>query len=219
MIFLVPRHMPARDPRRGPTIAYSTLLASLPRLLLAHPELRLSAWIGLCVFAAFNAFWATLAFHLASPEFGLGPAYAGLFGLAAGPGAYLATFAGRLSDRLGPGRINLMALLSMSLAFAIFGLLGDSSLVAIAIGVNFLGFGSGSTQIANQTRIFRLPAEIRARLNTVYMVSAFSGGALGSFIAIAAFSAFGWLGVVATAGGFLALGLIGLGRAALKRRA
>lgn len=37
--------------------------------------------LSFCTFAGFSAIWATLAFHLASPAFGLGTAAAGLFGL------------------------------------------------------------------------------------------------------------------------------------------
>jgi MFS family permease len=151
--------------------------------------------LGFCVFAAFSAFWATLAFHLASPAFGLGPATAGLFGLYGAPGAILAPLAGRLSDRYGAFRVNAFALLSVGAAFALAGTVGAASLLALMVAVNLLDFGLQSGQIANQARIFALGDDIRARVNTLYMVATFSGGAIGSIAGVFSWSEAGWRGV------------------------
>lgn len=71
-------------------------------IYLCQPRpLLLSMSMQFLTFGAFSAFWATLAFHLASPAFGLGPAAAGLFGLLGAPGSLLVLVAGRLSNRLG----------------------------------------------------------------------------------------------------------------------
>jgi MFS family permease len=151
--------------------------------------------LGFLVFAAFSAFWATLAFHLASPQFGLGPAAAGLFGLYGAPGAILAPVAGRLSDRLGSRRVNFLSLLAVAAAFAIGGWVGALSLAALVVTVNLLDFGLQSGQIANQTRIFALGDDIRARVNTLYMVATFGGGAAGSLAGTFAWASGGWPGV------------------------
>ena len=197
LAFFIPSLIPRRADRpahRG----YLDLLASLLPLLRQRP-LRLSMALGFCVFAAFSAFWATLAFHLASPAFGLGPATAGLFGLYGAPGAILAPMAGRLSDRFGSTRVNAFALLSVGVAFALAGTLGALSLIALVVAVNLLDFGLQSGQVANQTRIFALGDDIRARVNTLYMVATFGGGACGSFAGTFAWSHAGWRGVCALA--------------------
>jgi predicted MFS family arabinose efflux permease len=49
--------------------------------------------------------------------------------------------------------------------------------------------------ILSQRQIYRLRPDARARLNTVYMGSAFLGGAAGSAIAGALQGPYGWTGV------------------------
>lgn len=205
LFFVLPRFIPDR-PRAviaGPQLSYGALLASLPRLLLKWRDLRLSSALGASMFGAFSALWATLAFHLAEAPFGYGSAQAGLFGLYGAAGALAAPFCGRLSDRFGATTVNLIALTAASIAFAAFFAGGEVSVLAIVLGVNLLDFGSQSTQIANQSRIFKLDPAARARLNTVYMVFTFSGGAIGSALGVWAWSAAGWHGVCAAGAGLL----------------
>lgn len=208
LVFIVPRLLPARTAPTAHT-GYVNLLRSLIPLLRYRP-LRLSMAMGFLVFGAFSAFWSTLAFHLASPTFGLGPAAAGLFGLYGALGAMLAPMAGRLSDRIGTFKVNWLSLAAVAVAFALGGWVGTFSLLALAVAVNLLDFGLQSGQIANQTRIFALGNDIRARVNTLYMVATFGGGAAGSFAGTVAWSLGGWLGVCS-----LALALVAIAGAVL----
>jgi predicted MFS family arabinose efflux permease len=195
LALVLPPLIPSRDDRPAHN-GYLSLLATLLPLL-RHRPLRLSMALGFCIYAAFSAFWATLAFHLASPAFGLGPGTAGLFGLYGAPGAILAPLAGRLSDRFGTVRVNVFALISVAMAFVVAGTVGAFSLLALVVAVNLLDFGLQSGQVANQTRIFALGDDIRARVNTLYMVATFGGGAIGSFAGAIAWSQAGWRGVCA----------------------
>ncbi|MEW2160619.1 MFS transporter [Streptomyces sp. NPDC007189] len=205
LLLVLPRYMPADRPTRtrAPQ-SYLRLLASLPKLITEHAPLRLSAALGGTVFAAFSAFWSSLAFHLTAGPIALGPAKVGLFGLFSVPGALAARYSGRLTDHWGTRQVNALSLASVLLAFALFGL-ADQSLIALAVGCNLLGYGTTSGQIANQARIFAAQPAIRARLNTVYMFAVFAGGAAGSAVAGVLFSAFGWTGVVVGGLGFLLL--------------
>ncbi|MEU7336347.1 MFS transporter [Streptomyces sp. NPDC007074] len=210
LLLVLPRYMPADPPvRRGPRQSYPRLLASLPGLIAEHAPLRLSAALGATVFAAFSAFWSSLAFHLTAAPIALGPAVIGLFGLFSVPGALAARYSGRLADRWGARRVNALSLASVLLAFALFGAAGQS-LIALAVGCNLLGYGTTSGQIANQARIFAAPPEIRARLNTVYIFAVFAGGAVGSAVAGVMFSAFGWTGVVGGGAAFVLLAGVAL---------
>jgi predicted MFS family arabinose efflux permease len=193
VFFLVPAFMP-RKAEHAASIGYFKLLASLPALL-KHRDLVLSMAMNFLVFGAFSALWATMAFHLATPEFGLGPAAAGLFGLWGAPGALLAPMAGRLSDRWGPARVNILGFASVMICFIIAITVGAHSLIALVVVVNLLDFGLQSGQVANQTRIFAIAPEIRGRLNTLYMVSTFSGGAIGALVGGYVWSSAGWTGV------------------------
>ncbi|MFG3590762.1 MFS transporter [Streptomyces sp. NPDC047990] len=210
LLLVLPRFMPGDAP--APVAAqrsYFRLLASLPKLVTEHAPLRLSAALGATVFAAFSAFWSSLAFHLTAAPISLGPAVIGLFGLFSVPGALAARYSGRLADRWGMQRVNALSLGSVLLAFAMFGFAGQS-LVALAVGCNLLGYGTTSGQIANQARIFAAGSAKKASLNTVYIFAVFAGGAVGSAVASEMFTAYGWDGVVATGMGFVLLAGVAL---------
>src|SRR2546428_211579 len=66
-------------------IRYGMLLRSLGELLRSEPALRLHAELGALSFAAFSAFWATLALHLNALPGHYGPRTAGSYGVV-GPG-------------------------------------------------------------------------------------------------------------------------------------
>ena len=208
LFFILPQFIPERArASNSARQSYAGLLASLPKLFLKWRDLRFSAALGASMFGAFSAFWATLAFHLAQPPFGFGSAQAGLFGLWGAAGALIAPYCGRLADRFGPTVVNLVSMCCAALAFGAFLFAGDISVLAIVIGVNLLDFGNQSGQVANQARIFKLDPAARARLNTVYMVFTFGGGAIGSAIGSTAWSVGAWRGVCLA--GFALVGLVG----------
>ncbi len=60
-------------------------------------------------------------------------------------------------------------------------------------------------QIANQTRIFSLVEGARSRVNAIYMIVFFLGGAVGWAMSTAAWAHWQWNGVCALALGMLAL--------------
>jgi len=199
LLFIVPHFLPETPKQKAPT-RYRDLLASLPSLL-RHRLLLLSMGMNFCVFGGFSAFWATLAFHLESPAFALGPTAVGLFGLWGAPGALLAPVAGRFSDRLGSAPVNAAALCATAMSFAIAGTWGATSIIGLVVAVNLLDFGLQSGQVANQTRIFGIDETIRGRLNTVYMVATFSGGAIGALAGGLAWTLGGWPGLCLLGGG------------------
>lgn len=206
LALLLPRMIP-QQAAKAKRISYPALLRSLVPLLSMRP-LWLSMGLGFCSFAAFSAFWATLAFHLASPAFSFGPAMAGLLGLLGAPGGVLAPVAGRMSDKYGSFTVNAFALAALALTYVLSGTIGALSFLALVIAVNILDFGHQSGQVANQTRIFALGDDIRARLNTIYMVSVFAGGATGSFVGAYAWTIAGWTGVCGLGLGFISVGAV-----------
>ena len=62
-----------------------------------------------------------------------------------------------------------------------------------------MDLGVQAGHVSNQTRIYALDPDARSRLNTVYMVCYFVGGALGSFLGTWAWHRAGWIGVCGTA--------------------
>lgn len=210
LFFGVPRYLDGLG-SKNKRLSYLDLLRSLPPLL-RYRDLLLSMGMNALAFGAFSAFWATLAFHLSNAPFNFGPAATGLFGLWGAPGAIMAPFAGRLSDRWGPSAVNGLAFAVVICALALATTLGMHSIWAIVVAVNLLDFGIQSGQVANQTRIFGIAPEIRGRLNTLYMFATFSGGAIGGLVGAQAWQVAGWasavgvsIAMVVAAGGLLAV--------------
>ncbi|GAB2705882.1 MFS transporter [Mucilaginibacter koreensis] len=173
---------------------YKTLFTSLIQLVKTEPVLRLAAFRGAMCFACFSAFWATLVFLLKQPQFNMGSAEAGTFGLVGAAGALAASAIGRLSDKMDSYRLIIYTLLLIPLSFVIF-IFSSQSLILLVIGVIILDMGVQATHIANQALIFSLQPEARNRINTVYMVSYFVGGSAGTFLATQLWTNYQWYGV------------------------
>ncbi|MGP0584262.1 MFS transporter [Paenibacillus timonensis] len=176
------------------TAGYGALFRSMASLIKDLPLLREASLNGGMMFAAFSVFWTTLSFLLAEPRFGLGPDAAGLFGLIGVVGALAAPVAGRMADRRSPRFTIGIGMGAVILAYVC--LLGFGYVLAgLVVGVILLDLGVQSTQISNQARIHAISDEARNRINTIYMVSYFVGGALGSWVGSFSYAHFGWTGV------------------------
>ena len=186
----LPRQLPAQR------ISYGELLRSLPALVRREPLLRRHALLGALALAPFMAFWTTLVFLLTTPPHHSGAGVAGLFGVVGVAGALGAPLAGRLADRRGSRFVNGLALGCVLLSWIVFAL-AWRSLAGIALGVVLLDLGVQANHISNQTLVLGLSSELRNRLNAVYMVVYFAGGALGSIAGALAFGAYGWAGTSA----------------------
>lgn len=176
---------------------YKSLMRSLLHLIRDEPLLRLAAVRGALCYACFGAFWTTLVFLLREPPFNAGSDVAGLFGLVGAFGALGASVMGRQSDKGDSHRITTYSIALIVLSYVIFGLF-SRSIIGLVVGVILLDLGIQATHIANQTLIFTLRPEARNRLNTVYMVTYFLGGAAGTFLASQAWHLWQWPGVVFT---------------------
>ncbi|MHB1173593.1 MAG: MFS transporter [Sulfuriferula sp.] len=204
---LLQRTLPRLPPSRP--IPYTALLASLIHLVRSEPVLRRHALVGGCGFAAFSVFWTTLAFHLHQLSPGYGSEVAGMFGLIGVTGALVAPLAGRLADRVAAPVLNGGALLLILLAFLLMGLTG-ATLPGLALGVVLLDAGVQASHLSNQTRIYALHPDLRNRLNAIYMVTYFLGGAAGSALGGYAWQHDGWLAVCAVGAGFAVAGMFAL---------
>lgn len=173
---------------------YIELFKSMIVLTKNLPVLREASINGAMMFAAFSAFWTSLVFLLGSSHYHMGSDAAGLFGLVGITGALAAPIVGRLADRKSPKftiGIGMVLVIISYICFFLFGF----KLWGLIIGVILLDLGVQSCQISNQARVFALNEEARNRINTVFMVSYFIGGALGSFLGSYNYAHFGWYGV------------------------
>lgn len=200
--FLLPQRK-----EENPPGSYRELLGSVFRIVREEPVLRRSMLYGACGMAAFSALWSTLTFLLEGPRFRLGPAEAGLFGLAGAAGALAAPLAGRWGDAGRPLVAIRAGLAATLVGWILAGAIGGT-IAGLIVAVVVLDFGVQASHVGNQSRFFGLRPEARSRTNTAYMTSYFAGGALGSASALAAWSATGWLGACAVGAIGAGIGLI-----------
>ncbi|QYD73631.1 MFS transporter [Paraburkholderia edwinii] len=186
-------------PRTEPTFSgsWGSLMGSLWTLLRDAPLIRQTSAIAALQFAAFSAFWTTLAFHLHAIDPRYGSATAGLFGLVGVVGASASTVSGKWTDRGDARGVVLAGSMAMVIAYGVFALVG-SSIVGLVAGVIVLDFGVQIGHVANMSRNMGISAGAMNRINTLYMTIRFAGGALGTAVGTFAWSVWGWAGVCAT---------------------
>ena len=185
----------ALPPRQSSsTLRYGQLLASMVRLARTTPVLQRRALYQAAMFGAFSLFWTTAPLRLMA-EFHLSQSGIALFALAGVAGAIASPIAGRLADA-GHGRIaTLMAMTCAIAAFALSRAGAPGSVPALAALVAagiVLDFGVTTNLVVGQRAIFALGADVRSRLNGLYMATFFAGGALGSAFGGLAFARGGW---------------------------
>lgn len=200
LALIVRKQIPLNKPVS--TLSYQQLMASLVDLFRQQPVLREAAFNIALIFAAFNIFWASLIFLLESPIYHLNAQVAGLFGLTGIMGAIATPILGRLTDERGPRMLVGIAVSLCLSAFVILWLAG-THLMGLVVGVLILDLGMNTGYISNQIRVYNLVPNAESRLNTVYMVINYSGGALGSFMGTYVWGLWQWNGVCA-----LGLGLL-----------
>jgi len=173
--------------------SYKSLMLSIAGLIKENRHLRLAALRGASCFACFSAFWSTIAF-LVKDNFDLGSDVAGLFGLAGAFGALAVSNIGRLTDKRSPYKIATYTISALLISFVIYYFSGFS-MVGMIAGVILMDMGLQGTHLCNQTIIFANNPAARNRINTVYMVTYFSGGAVGTFLGTQLWYKYQWTGV------------------------
>jgi len=192
LVLVLRATLPPRHP--GTALSYGSLLASMGRLVRTQPVLQRRAAYQAAMFGAFSLFWTTSPLRLAQ-EFHLTQGQIALFALAGAAGALASPIAGRLADA---GHTRVATAAAMLLAVGSFALshvgapgspLALGALVATAI---VLDMCVTTNLVLGQRAIFGLGAEIRSRLNGVFMAIFFAGGAIGSGLGGAVFAHGGW---------------------------
>ncbi|MGY8915528.1 MAG: MFS transporter [Flavobacteriales bacterium] len=173
--------------------SYGSLMKSLWSYLKTEPALRMAALRGALAFAGLSAFWTTLVF-LMEDSFGYGSGVTGAFGLLGIVGALAAVVVGKMNNKISSYKILLFGSLLLILSWVIF-LVSVNSIFGLVIGVVLVDLGLQALHITNQNIIFSNNPEARNRVNTIYMVGFFIGGAIGTTLGAIAWEEFKWTGV------------------------
>ena len=172
---------------------YGSLMKSLLFYFKSEPLLRLAALRGALAFGGLSAFWTTLVFLL-EDNFGYGSGVAGTFGLLGVAGALAATVVGKMDKKVSKNKIIIVSAILMIVSWGIFSL-SAHSLMGLIVGAILVDLGMQALHITNQNIIFSKNPEARNRVNTIYMVGFFVGGAIGTTLGAIAWQHFGWTGV------------------------
>ena len=200
---LLHRMLPVRSPDH--TAGYRSLLRSVGTLARQEPALRRRALTQATMFGAFTAFWTAIGYELID-EHGFSQAQIAVFALIGAGGALAAPVAGKIADR-GYGCAASGAALALASLMAVVAAAGHRSVVVLAIAGVLLDFAVQGHQVMSQHEIYALRGDARARLNTVFMTTVFTGGAIASALTGALHHRFGWTGACVLAA---VLPLIGL---------
>lgn len=173
---------------------YLQLMRSIARFALTMPDLRLAAIRGGLCFGSFSVFWSVLSFRLELSPYYAGSALVGMFGIVGIAGALGSSLAGYLSDKFNRNTIIIGSTLLVILSWVVFYFF-DNYYVGLVIGILLLDLGLACLNVTNQFIVYSKLPEAANRMNTVYMVSYFVGGALGSYLSGIAWVHYGWLGV------------------------
>ena len=204
-------HLPdVRTPFNG---SYIRLLGSALQQVKRFPMLRRVSVIGMLQFGLFCSFWTTLTFHLSGEPFHFQSDIIGLFGLVAIAGALLAPLFGKRVDRGGGKKIRFMAVGLIIISILLM-LVFPVSVIVLVIAVLLLDVGAQAIQVTNVAKIYTLDESSHSRINTIYMTSFFTGGALGTFIGVLCWQHGGWTWVN---GQMLLFALIILGMLAFEK--
>jgi predicted MFS family arabinose efflux permease len=185
------------------SLGYRGILLSLIPLARDTPLLQRRALYHSACFGAFSLYWTAIPLLLMKAPYEFSQIGIGLFSLAGAAGAIAAPLAGRAADRGLIRPLTISALVSIVVAFAIAAighavhsvtvLLAAALVLDLAVSVNL---------IISQRAIFSLSAEMRGRLNSLFMAAFFISGAIGSALAGFSFAQSGWAATCATGAGF-----------------
>lgn len=176
--------------------SYPKLLLSALRQIKKHKLLRSVSAIGALQFGVFSSFWTTLTFHLSGAPFYFHSDIIGLFGLVAIAGALMAPILGKQADRGGGKRVRFGAIALIIFSILLMMVI-KTSVIALVVGVLLLDVGVQAMQVTNVALIYTLDERSHSRINTVFMTSVFTGGALGTLAGVISWRHGGWLGVTA----------------------
>ena len=194
---------------------YGAQLRETLRLARTQPILRWRSLVGACGFGAFSAFWTTVSFLLAGPQYRFSQLEIGLFALAGAAGALVSAAGGRHIDarpRLrwpATGAVQGTLLASFALIWLGGAHLHWLSLTLLVLGAAFMDAAVQSSNLLGQSVIYELVPQARSRLTAIYMTTMFAGGSLGSWAAAHAYERWGWTGACLAAAAFPAVGLLG----------
>lgn len=175
---------------------FSRLLFSIRTLAKDYPRSLLYSIRSGFAFGSMLGLWGCLAFRMKEAPFYAGSDVVGMLGLCGIAGALTASNVGKYIPRFGVDRIHAFGIALQLSAWIILGIF-HNTYTGIILSIIIIDIGMQSIQLSNQSATMKLCPEASSRMNTIYMVTYFIGGSLGTFLAGTFWSMYGWMGTVA----------------------
>ncbi|KAG7444106.1 MFS general substrate transporter [Guyanagaster necrorhizus] len=191
-------------PAKNKDLTYWKILWTMAKFAFTEPILIQACLTNIASSASFSNFWVTLTFLLGGPPYNYTTLVIGLFGLVGMFGVAMGPLVGRTIDTLIPWYASLIAIIGMALFQAIQVGAGGINIAAVIIATFGLDVFRQMLQVSLVTSIFSIAPEARARLNAVFIMSLFTGQAMGTSAGSKVFIKYGW-----RAGAGLSLGWSG----------
>lgn len=212
LAFVLRWKLPERKP--SAPMPYAKLIGSLWHLFLSTPVLRRRGVYQAGLFGSFSLFWTVTPQMLAGPQFHLSQTGIAIFALVGMAGAIASPIAGRLADK-GHTLMATAAALLLGVAGFILPLVAPESdgartiaLALLVVASIILDMGVAASLVLGQRAIFNLGAEVRSRLNGLYLAMFFAGGALGSALGGWMYATHGWHAALLTGMAFPGVALV-----------
>lgn len=187
MIYVLPE-----IPRKNELESYKGLLLSVFTTFGRHNSLvRILLHSGLIFGLVFNIFWTSLTFLLSGDPFNYSTFQIGLVSLAGLVAAACGLGLGKLQDK-GLSVPALGVFIVISIISMIGGFVFSDSIIAIVVIAAVFSISVQGVSVLSQARLFALSDDERSRLNTVFVVSNFIFGAVGSALASFLWAMGGW---------------------------
>ena len=169
--------------RKNELKSYKKLLFSVFTTFKRHNSLpKILLHCGLIFGLVFNIFWTSLTFLLSGAPYHYNTFEIGLVSLAGLFAAVFGIYFGKLQDK-GLSVPALGIFVAITAITMICGFMFSNSIIAIVAIAAVFSIAVQGVTVLTQARLFALSNEERSRLNTVYVVSNFLFGAVGSALA------------------------------------
>ena len=176
---------------------FLSLLKSIHILALEYPRSLLYSVRSGFAFGSFLGLWGCLAFRMKEAPFFVGSDVVGLLGICGIAGALTASNVGKYVPRYGIDRIHFLGIALIFVAWILLAVF-HNTYTGIILSIIIIDIGMQCIQLSNQSATMKLCPEASSRMNTIYMVTYFIGGSLGTFLAGSFWSLYGWMGTVAS---------------------
>lgn len=203
LLFLFMPDYPSKNPGG---LNWFQMMWSILQMFFTEPLLVQACLINFIVSSIFTSFWTTLSFLLSSPPFEYSSLVIGLFALIGifiicwGP-----VYSRYVIDRIQPLYSCLLGISIEITGVAIGTFIGTFTVAGPVIEALVIDLGNQACNIANRTAINDINPKARNRVNTCYMLAAFTGQLTGTAVGNRLYAIGGW-----RASGSCNIGLLGL---------